>query len=157
MWKHASLRLAMLLVLIGCSAPQTATREPARTLGVTRGPELVFLQPVDSVVPLLAGATATGQNGRVGGELVFWSYRLTDGREVLLHACAPLEGVDCVARTRLICPAGEPQPVQQAELSGEVRHLHCRPVGQAAPGDLRPNCTDTEQQRPLQVGISSCP
>lgn len=148
-----------LQLLAGCSTPvQPATEAlPTRTMGVTKGPELVFLQPVEAVLPLLAGATATGQNGRVGGELVFWSYRLADGRDVLLHACAELEGVDCAGRARLICAAGEPRPLQTQALSGEVRRLQCSAVGQAAPGELRPGCSDTEFSSPLVVGVSSCP
>lgn len=159
MIKHVlrSLFLAASVLLTACASHAPAPREPMRTMGVSRGPELVFAQPVDELMPILQGATATGRNGRVGGELVFWSYRLADGRDVLLQACAALEGIDCAARSQRVCPAGLPQPLQGLELSGEVRHLHCRPVGQAAPGDLRPNCTDLERTSPLQVAVVAYP
>jgi hypothetical protein len=55
----------------------------------------VFSEPIDTLLPELEGATATGENGRVGPELVFWGYRLGDGRPAFLFACAPREGVNC--------------------------------------------------------------
>ena len=151
--------MTALALLAACSsAPRyQAQEQPARTLGVTRGPELVFAQAPADILPLLAGATATGENGRVGGELVFWSYRLTDGRDVLLIACAQLDGVDCAARTALVCPAGAPTSLQSASVSGEVRELDCRAIAQAAPGDLRPGCADTEATHPVLASIASCP
>lgn len=145
-------------VLGACSSlPPPQDDMPARSMGVTRGPELVFDQPVDAVMPALAGATPTGQNGRVGGELVFWSYRLQDGNDVLLLACAEIAGVDCAARAKLVCPAGTPTTLQTASSSGEVRELQCRAIGQAAPGELRPNCLEDEFSSPLLVGLVSCP
>lgn len=148
----------VVLLLGACMSPPTPRDDPpARSMGVTKGPELVFEQPVESVMPALAGATPTGQNGRIGGELVFWSYRLQDSRDVLFVACAQLEGVDCAARTRLVCPAGEPVVLQSGSISGEVRKLECRAIAQAAPGDLRPNCADSEFSNPLVLELVSCP
>lgn len=130
---------------------------PKRELGVSSGPELVFKRPVEEVVPELAGAVATGQNGRVGSELVFWSYKLRDGKDVLFHACAELEGVDCVERSTMICPSGTPLPIFSRSIPGDVRRLECRAVGQVAVGDIRPNCADFEFENSLLAGLSSCP
>ena len=47
---------------------------PARTMGVTQGPETVFEQAPGDFIPELGGARPTGENGRVGYELVFWGY-----------------------------------------------------------------------------------
>jgi hypothetical protein len=158
-WAGALGVAAYALFSSGCSVASRPVRDdlPGRTMGVSKGPELVFDQPVESVMPALAGATPTGQNGRVGGELVFWSYRLQDGREVLFHACAELPGVDCTARALLVCPAGQPTTLQTGSISGEVRELQCRAIGQAAPGDLRPNCLDSEFSSALVLGLVSCP
>lgn len=148
----------VLLAVSACSSlPPPNDPLPARSMGVTRGPELVFHQPVEAVMPALAGAVATGRNGRVGGELVFWSYQLQDGSDVLFIACAELEGVDCAARTQLVCPAGKPTTLQTSSISGEVRELQCRSIAQVAPGDLRPNCLEDEITSPLTLGLVSCP
>lgn len=159
--KTTTLQFALVsfLLLGACSAMQQPPGDdiPGRSMGVTRGPELVFDQPVEVVMPALAGATPTGQNGRVGGEFVFWSYRLQDGRDVLFHVCAELDGVDCAARAQLVCPVGRPTTLQTGNISGEVRRLQCRAIGQAAPGDLRPNCSDTEFSSPLLLGLVTCP
>lgn len=130
---------------------------PERTLGVTQGPELVFKRPVAEVAPELASATATGINGRVGSELVFWTYRLTDGRDVLFHACAPVGDVDCARRETLMCARGTPRKLVDYQASGDVRRLNCQPIGTAAPGDLRPGCSDYEFESTLVVGLSACP
>lgn len=151
-------RAVLLLPFVACnSLPPPNDPLPARSLGVTKGPELVFDQPVEAVMPALAGAVATGRNGRVGGELVFWSYQLQDGSDVLFLACAELEGVDCAARTQLVCPAGKPTTLQTGSISGEVRELQCRAIAQVAPGELRPNCLDEEISSPLFLGLVSCP
>jgi len=154
-----SLVTAFALAFGGCStgALRAPAEQQGRSVGVTKGPELVFDQPLDVVMPALAGATPTGQNGRVGGELVFWSYRLQDGRDVLFHACAELSGVDCAARAQLVCPAGVPRALETGRTDGDVRDLQCRAIGQAAPGDLRPNCLDSEFSSPLVLGLVSCP
>lgn len=148
---------SVVLLLVACQVQPVADRIPPRTLGVDLGPELVFNRPVAEVIPALAGATATGHNGRVGGELVFWSYRLADGREVLLHACADLEGVHCAERAARICPAGLPQPILSAAESGTIRELECRAIGQAGVGDIRPLCADAVVVNPLVIGLATCP
>jgi hypothetical protein len=148
---------AAVMLLVGCGLLPVNERIPKRTLGVGSGPELVFKRPVAEVIPELVGAVATGQNGRVGSELVFWSYKLRDGKEVLFHACAELDGVDCVGRSALICPSGTPLPIFSRSLPGEVRRLECKAYGQAAVGDLRPNCLDFEFETSLLAGLSSCP
>jgi hypothetical protein len=155
--RNSSIVVAMLAICACSSLPPPSDPLPARSMGVTRGPELVFDQPVEAVMPPLAGAVATGRNGRVGGELVFWSYRLQDGSDVLFLACAELEGVDCAARTQLVCPAGTPTTLHTGSMSGEVRELQCRAVAQVAPGELRPNCLEDEISSPLVLGLVSCP
>ena len=52
-------------------------------MGLRQEPSTVFSEPVERLVPELEGATATGQNGRVGGELVFWGYKLRDGKRAI--------------------------------------------------------------------------
>jgi hypothetical protein len=163
--RRSSMNKAMMLMfaaggtmlLAACQVPEGEIRPPQRTMGLRLGPELVFKRPIEEVVPELAGATATGNNGRVGSELAFWSYRLADGRNVLLHACAEFPGVDCLARSHLICPAGRPQAIMDNTAQGDVRRLECRIIGAAAPGDLRPNCSDFEFEHPIKLGLASCP
>jgi len=145
------------MLLLSCQAPEGEVRAPKRTMGLRQGPELVFKRPIEEVIPELAGASATGNNGRVGPELAFWSYRLADGRNVLLHACAEIPGVDCLARADMICPAGRPQVILGNTAQGDVRRLECRVFGTAAPGDLRPNCSDFEFENPIRLGLASCP
>lgn len=155
---HVLTTMVVLTLMTGCAAAAPRKSQPVRTMGVTKGPELVFGRPVADVLPVLAGAEPTGNNGRVGGEFVFWSYRLADGRDVLFHACAPLDGVDCAARARLICAKGrEPQFLDTARNSGEVRRMQCLAVGQAAPGELHPGCAETEFDEELIIGLASCP
>jgi hypothetical protein len=139
----------------GQTAAQTA-KEPERTMGVSAGPELVFSQPVNAMLSQLNGAVATHENGRVGNELVFWGYRMEDGSESWLFACAPLEGVDCPTRTLKICPAGSTRIIVQTSEQGLVRELNCRVVGQAGIGDLRPGCSDIEKLNALLVGLAAC-
>src|SRR5262245_8212125 len=100
------------LVLVGLAAVAGAAavtaqeeqqEQPQRQMGLRHTPDSVFTQPVEQVLPELAGATATGENGRVGGELVFWGYKLRDGRDVFMFACVMSETVDCNARAQAIC------------------------------------------------------
>jgi hypothetical protein len=146
----------LLASLVACQSEQVAVDYAKRTMGVTAGPELVFTRPVQQLLPVLNGARATSVNGRVGNELVFWGYQLENGDEAWLFACAPLDGVDCNARTRLICPAGNTRVVTQTSEDGMVRELDCQAVGQAGIGDLRPGCTDTQKLNPLLVGLAAC-
>ena len=68
---------------------------------VKQGPETVFDRPPAEILPALAGAKATGENGRVGPELVFWGYEHDDGRRVFFFACAQAARVRlCDARAR---------------------------------------------------------
>lgn len=147
------------LLLAACTTttPARELRPPPRTLGVTQGPELVFGQPVEAVLPELAGATPTGVNGRVGPELVFWTYRLNNGREVLFHACAPMPGVDCALREARMCARGTPRRLAARLATGEVRRRQCQAIGTAAVGELRPGCSENEFESELVTGLSECP
>ena len=130
---------------------------PQRTVGVRAGPELVFDRPLAEVLPQLADARPGAVNGRVGPELVFWSYILADGTDALFYACAEMEGVDCGKRAALICPAGSPQFLFRGNDAGTVRKLNCDAVAVAGVGDLRPACADTQFMNPLQLGLATCP
>ena len=127
--------LTAFVTLSACEFAPRTVDAPQRTMGVTAGPELVFDRPVQEVLPQLGGARATGQNGRVGNELVFWGYRLEDGNDAWFFACAPLEGINCTARSTQICPAGNTRVVTQIREQGLVRELNCQVVGQAGIGD----------------------
>ena len=58
------------------------------------------------ILPELAGARATGVNGRVGNEFVFWGYQLDDGEQAWLYACALVDEVDCPQRRTEVCDEG---------------------------------------------------
>ena len=77
---------------------------PERQMNVRQGPETVFDRPPAEILPALAGAKATGENGRVGSELVFWGYEQNDGRRVFFFACALRPDFDCATRVPAICP-----------------------------------------------------
>jgi len=146
---------AILLFMSQVAACATEPRPPVRTVVQIGGPELVFATRLADIFPQLDGATATGVNGRVGNEAVFWGFRLQDNRTVNLIACAPLEGVDCEARLLAVCPAGG-EELARINQPGLVREMHCRPVGMAHPGELYPNCDDRETNNSLVVGLSQC-
>jgi len=124
-------------------------------MGVRQSPESVFEVPVEEVLPQLTGASPTGENGRVGGELVFWGYRLADGRSAYFFACAMLQQVNCGERIDAICPAGT-IVLESGEHGGKVTRRHCREVAIAAPGDLRPGCADNPVDAVLMVGLAAC-
>jgi hypothetical protein len=126
-----------------------------RSMNVTQGPEAVFDRPVVEIVPTLEDATATGENGRVGNELVFWGYRLADGRPVYFFACKRSPDVDCAARIESICLTTT-TVLESAETTGKTVRRTCREVGVAAPGDTRPGCSDTIEDVALAVGLVSC-
>jgi len=126
-----------------------------RRMGVSQMPDTVFSQPVDALVPELAGATPTNENGRVGSELVFWGYRLEDGRQTYLFACAMSETVNCDERVQLICP-NRTDVIRSSTVDGTVTRMQCRNISVSAPGDLRPGCTDKPAAAPLAVGLVSC-
>jgi len=124
-------------------------------MNVRQGPETVFDRPVEQILPELAGATATRENGRVGNELVFWSYRLADGRNAYLFACAPLEGVDCDTRAQAICPS-RTQVIERVGAQGLVRHLRCSSMAVPKAGDLHPGCLDNIKGQDLVAGLVQC-
>ncbi len=154
-----SLKLGLcILAVIGaaaCTAIEPRERVPQRTMNVSGGPERVFDESADAILPELAGAVATGSNGRVGNQLVFWEYRLQDNSRTNFFACAQGEEIDCDTRIRQICPGGGEEHLRK-DASGLVRHLDCEAIGIASPGELFPNCTDTEQTEPLLVGLMEC-
>jgi hypothetical protein len=136
-----------------------AVHADERAMSVTQGPETVFSAPVEQILPALAGARPTGENGRVGGELVFWGYERSDGSAVFFFACArmPMPGsVDCAERVAAICTT-RTNVLESREASGNVVRRSCRNVAVAAPGDTRPGCVDTEEPAAaLSVGLVAC-
>ena len=146
------------LAIIGataCTQIEPIERLPQRTMNVSGGPERVFDEPVDTILSELAGAVATGSNGRVGNQLVFWEFRLQDNSRANFFACSEGEGVDCNRRIRQVCPGGGEELLRK-DASGLVRHLDCEAVGIASVGELFPNCTDSEKSEPLLVGLVQC-
>jgi len=144
--------IVLVFGLVACSTPQ---RLPQRTMGVTAGPDKVFEQPVADLLPQLAGATATGRNGRVGYELVFWEYELANGSMANMFTCVNQPEVNCDGRLNRVCPGGG-EEVTRTIASGQVRELQCRAIGIAAPGELMPTCTDNENINELVVGLMAC-
>jgi opacity protein-like surface antigen len=126
-----------------------------RQMNVRHGPETVFDQPVAELMPQLADAQATGENGRIGGELVFWGYRMADGSTSWLFACALVSGVDCEERIPRICPV-QTEVQARGEYVGKVIHRSCREVCTVSPGDMRPCCDDRAHQTPLAIGLVTC-
>ena len=115
------------------------------------------MKPPAEVVPLLAGATPTGENGRVGLELVFWGFKQPGGRDVFLFGCAPAVDVNCEERIALICPAaGTTQVLEQRMDDGTIVQRNCRNLAVAAPGDTRPGCEDRTATAGLLVGVVTC-
>ncbi|HUF72847.1 MAG TPA: hypothetical protein VMR74_08115 [Gammaproteobacteria bacterium] len=137
-------------------SPATSGEELQRQMNVRQGPDSVFAQAAPGeIFPELAGATATGENGRVGNELVFWGYRLADGRDAYLVACAMIDAVDCAARENLVCEDGS-TVLSRGTAPGLVRKVSCRSIATVGVGDTRPGCTDTEQTEELAVALMSC-
>jgi hypothetical protein len=126
-----------------------------RSTNMTQGPEAVFARPVAEIVPTLEGATPSGENGRVGNELVFWGYELADGRPVYFFACMRSADVDCAERIESICLTAT-TVLESAETTGKIVRRRCRDVAVAAPGDTRPGCSDTPEDVALTVGLVSC-
>ena len=126
-----------------------------RRMDVKQMPDSVFARPVEMLIPELHGAAPTGENGRIGGELVFWGYRLGDGRPVFLFACAMLEDVNCGERTQLICPE-QTTVVRTGTTDGNIVRRECHNIAVVAPGERRPGCIDTLQNVPLAIGLVSC-
>jgi hypothetical protein len=115
----------------------------------------VFDRPVGEIMAELIDATATGENGRVGNELVFWGFRLADGRDAYFYACAMRDDVDCDVRSVAIC-LGQAQIVRRIETAGQVRHMQCRELATVGAGDLRPGCTDRVEDDGLHAGLVQC-
>ncbi len=126
-----------------------------RRMDVKQRPDAVFSEPVSSLLPQLAGATATGENGRIGNELVFWGYKLGDGRRAFLFACAPGGDVNCDERVPMICLA-RPNVLTTGAANGNVTHRQCREIASTKVGDLHPGCVDTVENVPLSIGLVSC-
>jgi hypothetical protein len=126
-----------------------------RKMDVKQGPDSVFTSPVASLLPELAGARSTGENGRVGNELVFWGYKLGDGRQAFLFACAPMADVNCDERVPMICPA-RANVLTTGAANGNVTHRQCHELSSAKIGDVRPGCFDTVENVSLSIGLVSC-
>jgi hypothetical protein len=126
-----------------------------RKMDVKQAPDAVFTSPVASLLPELAGATATGENGRVGNELVFWGYKLGNGRPAFLFACAPKADVNCDERVPLICTA-RTNVLTTSSANGNIVRRQCRQLTVAQIGDVRPGCVDTLENVPLSIGLVSC-
>ena len=128
---------------------------PQRQMNVRQGPESVFDRPPADILPALAGAKATGENGRVGSELVFWGYEQADGRRVFFFACALRPEFDCATRASAICPVTT-TVLETRETSGTMVRRNCRNVSVVGPGELRPGCDDRAATASLAVGLVSC-
>jgi hypothetical protein len=126
-----------------------------RSMDVKQAPDAVFTSPVASLLPDLAGATATGENGRVGNELVFWGYRLGNGRPAFLFACAPKADVNCDERVPMICTA-RANVLTTGSANGNVVRRQCHELVVAQIGDRRPGCIDKLENVPLSIGLVSC-
>ena len=140
-----------------CLALPTAVLSdtPQKTMNVRQGPETVFTKPVAEIVPGLSGATASGQNGRVGNEFVFWGFKLADGSKAYLYACAPVEGVDCLERRAKICSAST-KVISENKSVGEVQKLSCKVMCVADATSEHPCCSGAQEESELQVGLVSC-
>src|SRR5688572_22183707 len=140
-----------------CVAFSAAGQEQVarREMNVRQGPESVFDRPPAEILPALAGAKATGENGRVGPELVFWGYEYDDGRRVFFFACAIRPEVDCAARVPVICPATT-TVLETRDTSGTTVRRSCRNIATVSPGDIRPGCAEQTESATLAVGLVSC-
>jgi hypothetical protein len=149
-------RLAIGAVMLGCAlGAATQERIPERQMNVRQGPETVFERPPAEIFLVLEGATVTGENGRVGSELVFWGYEQRDGRRVFLFACALAPDVDCATRVPAICPVTT-TVLETREASGKTVQRSCRTIAVTGAGDARPGCDDRLENASLAVGLVSC-
>jgi hypothetical protein len=147
--------LVVVLSLLVAQFVAAQTETPVREMTVTQGPESVFEQAPGEILPALAGARATGENGRVGSELVFWGFERTDGRRVFFFACARRPDFDCAARVPAICPATT-TVLETRETDGTLVRRSCRNVSVVSPGEVRPGCADRVENASLAVGLVSC-
>lgn len=137
------------------AAGQDQVEIPQRQMSVKQGPETVFDRPPAEILPALAGAKATGENGRVGQELVFWGYEYDDGRRVFFFACAKLPDFDCATRVPAICPVTT-TVLETRDANGTTVRRSCRNLATVSPGDIRPGCADQTESAALAVGLVSC-
>ncbi|HEY0963925.1 MAG TPA: hypothetical protein VGE69_16365 [Pseudomonadales bacterium] len=157
-----SLKVCCFVLVLACAAcesitvPPPVAGEPERIESRIGGPDRVFERPVAEMVPVLQDARQAGPTGRVGYELVFWGYELAGGDRATLVACAILPDVDCEARRARVCESGTAATLFTGEQGGAVRFRNCQAVGIAQPGDLTPNCTETEQTQPIQIHLLRC-
>ena len=149
------LMMCALAFLVSIALPAENGVAAEREMTVRQGPETVFDVPVGDIFPALSGATATGDNGRVGNEFVFWGYRLTDGGEVWFYACALVAGVDCNERRRAVCDGAGDVLAERADM-GRAVDRRCSGIAIVGAGDLRPGCTDVAVESPLAVGLLAC-
>lgn len=147
--------LALFCLCVSCTQFTPIERAMTPTMTVTAGPEQVFDRPLGEILPELENAMPTGNNGRVGNEMVFWSYQLQDNRQVNFFGCAVLDDVDCEERIQAICPAGG-QEITRAVEPGGVRHMYCRAIGVVGAGDLHPACQDNTRESDVLVGLVQC-
>jgi len=147
----------VLAVVSLCCALGAAGQQdiPERQMNVRQGPEAVFDRPPADILPALAGAKATGENGRVGPELVFWGFEQTDGRRVFFFACALRPEFDCATRVPAICPVTT-TVLQTRETSGTMVRRNCRNVSMVGAGEVRPGCDDRSATASMAVGLVSC-
>jgi hypothetical protein len=150
------MKLLVVLSLLIAGGAAAQTEIPAREMTVTLGPDTVFEQTPAEILPALAGAKATGENGRVGPELVFWGFERADGARVFFFACARTPTFDCATRVPAICPVTT-TVLETREASGELVRRSCRNMSVVSPGDTRPGCDDrTEADASMAVGLVSC-
>jgi hypothetical protein len=145
----------VLSIGVAYAAAAQNSAPPQRVMNVTQGPETVFAEPVATILPTLVGARATGENGRVGSDLVFWGYERADGRQVFMFACATGPETNCAERVPAIC-LNSTTVLEQSEAPGTVVRRQCRNVAVAGPGDLRPGCDDRTESIPIAVGLVAC-
>lgn len=150
-----TIRLLAIAVAAAVSASSSWGNEPERQMNVRQGPDAVFAEPPDQIFSELAGATATNENGRIGNELVFWGYRLEDGRDVFLVGCAKTDNVDCAVREARVCQT-ETQVIARGTSDGLVRELNCKSIATVGPGDTHPGCTDQERSQSVHVSLVTC-
>jgi hypothetical protein len=148
--------LVVLLSLYLAAGIPAQTEIPPREMTVRQGPDAVFDRPPAEILPALAGARATGENGRVGSELVFWGYEQPGGRRVFFFACAVRPEFDCAERVPAICPAAT-TVLETRAASGAMVQRRCRNVAVVGAGDARPGCDDrTEEAASMTVGLVTC-
>jgi hypothetical protein len=140
---------------VAWAAPGAGVAAAERQLTPIPGPEAVFDEPVDELMPELAGAIPTGENGNVGSELAFWGYRLADGRSAFFFACAASVDVDCTERMGAICTT-RATVLRTTTRGGNIVHRRCNSVAVTPPGNVRPGCVDEHSVVELDIGLITC-